>query len=192
MKEKTIVIVSGLPRSGTSMIMQMLQAGGVRLLTDDWRKPDEDNPKGYYELERVKTIKKDKSWLRKAQGKAVKIISFLLKYLPEDYNYQLIFINRDIKEILLSQRQMLMRRKKAVDKTSDRQLARSFRRHLKEIKDWLGRQTNIKTLYLDYRKIIADPMRSAQTINRFLGGNLDSKAMVAAVDKKLYRQRLDR
>lgn len=99
-----------MPRSGTSMMMKMLEAGGMKILTDSQRTADEDNPKGYYEFELVKLIQRDKSWLPRAKGKVVKIISELLKNLPPDYQYKAIFMRRNLAEILAFQRQMLIRR----------------------------------------------------------------------------------
>src|SRR5512139_2049136 len=107
-----VIIVSGLPRSGTSMLMKMLEAGGVPLVTDGVRTPDEDNPKGYYEVERVKDLanEQDKTWLRQSKGKGLKVISYLLKSLPADVNYKVVFIRREIEEVLASQKKMLDRR----------------------------------------------------------------------------------
>ena len=104
-----IIVVSGLPRSGTSMMMGMLEAGGLELVVDGIRAADEDNPRGYYELERVKDLAKaeDKSWLITLQGKGVKVISLLLQHLPEAYNYKIIFMRRSIAEVLDSQSKML-------------------------------------------------------------------------------------
>lgn len=106
----TVVIVSGLPRSGTSMMMSMLKAGGMELLVDSQRKADDDNPKGYYELEKVKNLRHDNSWLNEASHKAVKVISILLYQLPEDIRYKIIFIKRNLDEVLASQQLMLERR----------------------------------------------------------------------------------
>src|ERR1700730_12387191 len=99
-----IVVVSGTPRSGTSMAMKMLDAGGMPTLTDGIRAADESNPKGYYEFERVKELDKngDIAWLSDARGNAVKIISFLLTFLPESFDYQVIFMDRDLDEVLAS------------------------------------------------------------------------------------------
>jgi hypothetical protein len=106
-----IVVVSGLPRSGTSMMMKMLEAGGIPVLTDYEREADEDNPKGYFEFERVKNLKDgDDAWLPQAKGKVVKVIAALLTDLPSSYEYEVIFMRRAMPEILASQRQMLIRR----------------------------------------------------------------------------------
>ena len=132
MNKKIITIVSGLPRSGTSMMMRILEAGGMRILKDEIRKADEDNPAGYYEFEKVKELKKDPSWLENAKGKAVKIISSLLEHLPERYIYKIIFIHRNMEEILDSQRQMLIRRGEATNEVSDEKVGKMFLKHLKK------------------------------------------------------------
>ena len=130
MDQQIITIVSGLPRSGTSMMMKMLEAGGMQVLTDHIRTADEDNPKGYYEFERVKQIEHDQAWLPDAQGKVVKMISALLKHLPSSYTYKVIFMRRNIDEILASQKQMLIRRGEPTDVVSDEKLTELFDRHI--------------------------------------------------------------
>ena len=122
-----ITVVSGLPRSGTSMMMKMLEAGGILPIIDNIRTADEDNPKGYYEFERVKAIDKgDTEWVADAQGKSVKVISALLKHLPSDHQYRVIFIRRHMDEILASQRKMLLRRGEDPDKMDDAEMALLF------------------------------------------------------------------
>ncbi|HUV42728.1 MAG TPA: sulfotransferase domain-containing protein [Patescibacteria group bacterium] len=189
MKQKTITIVSGLPRSGTSMMMKMMKAGGISVLTDNLRKADEDNPKGYYEFEKVKQIRRDKTWLKQAQGKTVKMVSEFLKYLPRSYNYKVIFMQRKMEEILASQRQMLKRRGKPVNKASDKKMAALFKKHLKEAKLWLGKQPNIEVIYIDYNQVLKKPASQVKKINQFLDGTLDTQAMAKVIDPKLYRQR---
>ncbi|HEX32114.1 MAG TPA: sulfotransferase family protein [Candidatus Acetothermia bacterium] len=189
MKEKTITIVSGLPRSGTSMMMMMLQAGGMETLTDNIRKADEDNPKGYYEFERVKDIEHDTSWLPLAEGKVVKMISALLRHLPDDYEYKVVFMQRKMEEILASQRRMLIRRGEDPDAVSDDKIAEISRRHLQQVEEWLHDQPNIGVLYVRYNEVLDDPRRQATRISGFLDGRVDPVRMVQAVDKRLYRQR---
>ena len=187
---KHIIIVSGLPRSGTSMMMKMLEAGGIALLTDGQRAADEDNPKGYYELERVKKLKDgDTAWVREAQGKVVKVISFLLEYLPPDYQYKIVFMQRDIGEILASQRQMLIRRGESADKVSDQELAELFEKHLRKTESWLAESANIETLYVRYDQIVQAPYDRVKQIDDFLGGNLNINQMLAVIDPTLYRQK---
>lgn len=184
-----IVVVSGLPRSGTSMMMNMLEAGGIPLLTDNFRKADEENPKGYYEYKRVKQLEEDASWLEKAEGKAVKVISYLLKYLPEDYNYRIIFMERKIEEVLASQKKMIERRGETYDKVSDEAMAKLFEKHLKEVDEMLKSRANMKTIYVSYNKILEEPEPHLERINIFLGGELDTQRMVQVIDPQLYRQR---
>ncbi len=189
MDGEVITIVSGLPRSGTSMMMKMLEAGGLEVLTDELRMADEDNPKGYYEFERVKQIEQDQAWLPEAQGKVVKMISALLKHLPAGYRYRVIFMHRQMDEILASQQQMLIRRGEATDRVSDEQMAQMFHRHVQQVTDWLARQPNMELLELDYGEVLADPTRQAKRLDHFLGGSLDVKAVARVVDPSLYRQR---
>jgi hypothetical protein len=184
-----IIIVSGLPRSGTSMMMSMLVAGGRAVMTDAIRTADEDNPKGYFELEKVKELAKENRWLNDARGRAVKIISALLKHLPSDYRYKIIFMRRNMLEILASQRQMLVRRGEATDTVSDERMAEMFRKHLVEVEGWLARQPNVEVIYVDYNQMLDTPAQAIEAINNFLGGRLDTAAMTAVVDKTLHRQR---
>jgi len=148
MGRRTIGIVSGLPRSGTSMMMRMLDVGGMEVLIDRIRKADQDNPRGYYEFERVKQIEHDKSWLPDAEGKVVKIISQLLRHLPSDYQYKVVFMRRDMEEILASQRQMLLRRGEKTDRISDDKLAELFRQHVQRVESWLDAQPNVDVIYV--------------------------------------------
>ena len=185
-----ITIVSGLPRSGTSMMMKMLAAGGMPPYTDNIRTADDDNPKGYYEYERVKKLPEgDTSWLPDARGKVVKVISALLEHLPLEYAYRVLFMQRKMDEILASQKQMLIRSGQPTDKVSDDQLAEMYEKHLARVNSWLASQANFSVLYLDYNQMLADPEKYAPMINDFLGGELDSMAMASVVDAKLYRQR---
>jgi hypothetical protein len=187
---KTIVIVSGLPRSGTSMMMKMLESAGLDILTDNLRTADENNPKGYYEFERVKQLKAgDFDWLAMAQGKVVKVISALLEYLPNQYQYQIIFMRRNMDEVLSSQRQMLIRDGKQDDKVSDQKLAELYENHLKKIETWLEQQPNMSTLYISYNQTLREPEPNLNRIIQFLGGNLDINPMLKVVDQNLYRER---
>lgn len=189
MNKKIIIIVSGLPRSGTSMMMRMLEAGGMRILKDEIRKADEDNPAGYYEFEKVKELKKDPSWLENAKGKAVKIISSLLEHLPERYTYKIIFMHRNMEEILNSQRQMLIRRGEATNEVSDEKVGKMFLKHLKKIEERLNKQSNMDVLTVHYNEILKEPAKHGEIINRFLGNTLNTKNMTDVIDQTLYRQR---
>jgi hypothetical protein len=188
MNRDAITIVSGLPRSGTSMMMRMLEAGGLDIVTDETRKADEDNPKGYYELERVKQLKEDASWLAEAKGKVVKVISALLVNLPRDHVYQVVFMRRKMQEILDSQQEMLRRRGKPADPSADGKMAALYERHLKQTDDWMRRESNLSFVYVDYNVMLANPAEEAARVNTFLGGQLDYAAMVRVVDRGLYRQ----
>jgi hypothetical protein len=190
MSEQAIVVVSGLPRSGTSMMMKMLEAGGLAVLTDNLRTADEDNPRGYFEFERVKQIEEDREWLPGAQGKVVKMISALLKHLPPDYRYRVVFMQREMGEILASQRQMLVRRGEDTERADDRQMARLFARHLSQMESWLASQPQMDVLYVHYRDVLAAPAAQAARLNAFLGGVLDERKMAEVVDPELYRQKV--
>jgi hypothetical protein len=185
-----ITVVSGLPRSGTSMMMKMLEAGGMMPYTDNIRIADDDNPKGYYEFERVKKLPDgDTTWLPDARGKAVKVISALLEHLPEEYNYRVLFMQRKMEEILASQKQMLIRSGQPTDRVGDEQLAEMYGKHLAKVKNWLENQSNMSVVYLDYNQMLVDAQKSGHQVSEFLGGGLDPQAMASVVDANLYRQR---
>lgn len=185
-----MVVISGLPRSGTSMMMRILEVGGILPLTDGIRVADLDNPAGYYEYERVKKLKSgDTSWLRDAHGKAVKVISSLLQFLPDGYDYQVIFMRRNISEILASQRQMLINRGENPDAVSDAQLAAYYENHLKQIEIWLKNTDQVQFVCMDYNRMISSPEIQLKQIESFLGRRLNIEAMMAVIDPALYRQR---
>lgn len=186
-----IVVVSGLPRSGTSLMMKMLAAGGLPLLVDGLRLADEDNPEGYFELEQVKKLDKGESeWLAEAQGKAVKIISSLLKYLPGTCTYKVILMKRRMSEVLASQRRMLIRRGEQVDTISEERLGAISAKHLQRVEDWLALQPNISYLTVDYNALVTAPQDYAEQVNAFLGCRLNVAAMCEAVNPQLYRNRM--
>lgn len=187
-----VVVVSGLPRSGTSMAMKMLEAAGLPIVSDGLRKPDEDNPKGYFELERVKDLaqESDWSWLLGARGKAIKVISYLLKELPPTHNYKVVFMRRDLREVLASQAKMLQRRGEAHD-TDDQRMMELFENDLWRVGYLLKHNPQFDTLEIDYRAVLEDPAGQACRISEFLGGGHDIQKMVAAVDPGLYRNRAE-
>lgn len=185
-----ITVVSGLPRSGTSMMMKMLQAGGLSLLIDDIREADEDNLNGYFEYEKVKQLDENTSWLNAAEGKAVKVISYLLKNLPPQHEYKVIFMQRNIKEILASQRRMLAHRNEDDEGVPDTVMAALFERHLMDIYDWLSSQPNLGVYYVSYNEIMRDPEPYVEEIKEFLNMDLAIGKMVNVVDPSLYRQRV--
>jgi hypothetical protein len=185
-----IAIVSGLPRSGTSMMMQILAAGGIPLMEDNQRQPDDDNPRGYFELEAVKDLARDHAVLDGAEGKALKIIHALLTHLPLDRFYRVIFMRRDLDEVLSSQRKMLDRSGRTGAALTVPQLKSIFARQLEQSHRWLASHAErIQTLEVDYATVISDPRTTARDINAFLGGTLDEDAMAAAVDPSLHRNR---
>ena len=187
---QSIVVVSGLPRSGTSMMMKMLAAGGIPPVTDERRAADRDNPEGYFEFERVKQLDKgDTAWLPQARGKAVKVISALLQYLPPEYPYQIIFVRRHMAEILASQRKMLVHRGEDPNKMDDDHITAVFEKHLQQIDLWLRRQPNIELLYVHYSDMMSEPAAEIGRLQRFLGCDLDVESMMATVDPSLYRNR---
>jgi tetratricopeptide (TPR) repeat protein len=188
---ESLVVVTGLPRSGTSMLMQMLAAGGLDVLSDGLREADEDNPRGYFEFEPVKNLLRDSKWLAEARGKAVKIVLPLLEALPPDLPCRVILIERDVDEVLDSQERMLARRGHSGPTGEDR------RRILKEeyllassrVKTVLARRPRTEVLLLEHRNAVTNPASAAEKIGRFLGGGLDTKNMALAIDRDLYRRR---
>ncbi len=188
-KSKDIIVVSGLPRSGTSMMMKMLVEGGLPIVTDKVRNADEDNPNGYFEFEPVKQLADGQfAWLADANGKVVKIISALLEYLPADHHYKVIFMERSIQEILASQQKMLTRRNEKSE-VSDAEMQKQFEQHLAAIKYWLARQPNIDVIYVEYQKMIANPDEYSAKIVDFLGLPLDVEKMRSVPNERLYRNR---
>ena len=185
---KIITIVSGLPRSGTSLMMQMLDRGGMEVVTDNIRTADEDNPKGYYEFEKVKKIKDDSSWLKDTRGKVFKMVSMLLYDLPSDEKYKIVFMKRNMEEVLISQRKMLERLNKKSD-TEDDEMGKLLAVHLDKTYSWLERQLNIDVHYVRYNDLIANPLKGSEGVNEFLGVNLDIEKMAAVIDGSLYRNR---
>jgi hypothetical protein len=189
MSNDEINIVSGLPRSGTSLMMQMLDAGGLEALTDHVRAKDEDNPRGYFEFEAVKRTKKDASWLKDAGGRVVKMVHVLLYDLPPGRAYRVVFMKRDLREVIKSQTVMLDRRGTTGANLTDEQLMKAYEGQLGKIEGWLAEQPSFQVLYVSYNELMEDPAGAAQAVNKFLGGSLDEEAMLKHVDPTLYRQR---
>jgi hypothetical protein len=185
-----ITVVSGLPRSGTSMMMKMLEVGGIMPLTDKIREADIDNPNGYYEWERAKKLPEgDITWLNEARGKAVKIISALLTHLPSGYQYKVIFLHREMGEILASQREMLIRRNASASAEDDDTMTILFEKHLQEITAFLAARPDIDVLYVNYNEILASPLKAVQEVDAFMNRSLNVDAMVQVVDRRLHRQK---
>ena len=188
-KRKVITIVSGLPRSGTSMMMSMLESGGIPILTDNIRKADEDNLKGYFEFEQVKQIEEDQSWIPRAEGKAVKLISALIKHLPPEYHYKIIFMRRRIEEILASQKRMLERRGEPTDTVPDDLMAQLFENHIQEVLMWMHSQPNIDYIEFNYNDALQNPEKNIKRVVDFLDCALDDSKMLKVIEPRLYRQR---
>ena len=187
---RPIIVVSGLPRSGTSMAMRMLEAGGLPIVTDGLRRADLANPKGYYEFEPVKGLDKqgDTAWLAEARGKAVKIISFLLTHLPESYDYRVVFMRRDLGEVVASQNQMLDARGKERGAADDRTSV-LYAQHVEQVERFLRQRSCFSVLMVDYAAVVADPAGQAARINQFVGGGLDVERMATVAEPALYRNR---
>lgn len=186
-----IVVVSGLPRSGTSMMMKMLAAGGLEIVTDEIRTADEDNPKGYFEFEQVKELDKggDKGWMKDCRGKVVKIISFLLKHLPEDNFYKVIFMRRSFEELIASQNKMLTRRGEPTDEAGDERMIQLYEKHLRKVDVMLADRSNFESLQVSYKAALDEPRAHAERVSSFLRRKLDLDGMAAVVDPELYRNR---
>lgn len=199
---RTITVVSGMPRSGTSMMMQMLEAAGFPIATDGQRFADVDNPKGYYELEVVKRLPKDASFLKSIVGQVVKVVAPLLRFLPPIYDYRVIFMERDLDEVLASQREMLDRLVGGEDRRADDEaLARAFARQLQEVVVWLAEQENMRTCFVSHRLAVASPAEVSESVSEFLertgafvpalgtsnARELAPTRMANVVDDSLYR-----
>jgi len=188
----TITIVSGLPRSGTSMMMQMLVKGGMQAFTDGKREADENNKKGYFEHELIKSLGQNKQVLRQVGDKVVKIISHLLFHLPHIYKYKIVFMDRVIEEVMTSQHKMLGRLGKegGVDKANSTALLKTFEDSRKKAIDWCNKHPKyVEILLVPYAETIKTPLEQAKKVNKFLGGHLDELKMASVVDKSLYREK---
>ncbi len=184
-----VIIVSGLPRSGTSMMMQMLSAGGVEILTDKKRNADESNPKGYFEYEQVKTLEHNNKWLKFARGKAVKVISHLLFHLPPKYNYKIILMIRDLKEVINSQNKMLLKDGKHTTSLQSSKLETLFIQNLIKVESWNSNNYNVEIIKVDYHDVINNAQTTAKEVSTFLSLPLNEEKMTNVVDKKLYRSK---
>src|SRR6266853_1346945 len=185
-----ITIVSGLPRSGTSLMMQMLDAGGLLVLSDGERKADTDNPKGYFECESSKQLAKDRGLIAEAEGKVVKVISQLILSLPDGHEYRIIFMQRPLPEVLKSQDEMLRRRGNESKVTDTSALEEAFQRHLIEVNKWLATKGNMHVLRVHYHRVLREPKAVAMEVSAFLCAALDIEAMAQSVDGSLYRNRM--
>jgi hypothetical protein len=184
-----ITIVSGLPRSGTSLMMQMLVAGGMTPLADGERKADADNPRGYLEWERIKQLPTDPSCIVEAEGKVVKAISKLLLSLPSGHEYRIVFMQRPLPEVLASQDEMLRRRGTFKDGVDSAIITGAFQKHLREVDTWFNGKPYVKILRVLYHEVLGDPKNAAERLAQFLEVNLNVDAMIQEVDPSLYRNR---
>jgi hypothetical protein len=185
-----ITIVSGLPRSGTSLMMQMLAAGGLPILTDGERKSDTDNPRGYLEWERSKQLPKDPECIAEAEGKVVKVISQLLLSLPSGREYRVIFMQRPLPEVMKSQEEMLRRRGTFDPAADSSPIEQAFRRHLIAVNQWLTSKPNVAVLRVAYHRALREPEATAEGVAEFLKVPLNIDAMAREVDQNLYRNRV--
>ncbi len=205
---RTITIVSGLPRAGTSMMMQMLAAAGFPLASDESRAADVDNPRGYFELDAVRRLPRDDTFLKEAIGRVVKIVSPLLRFLPADYDYRVIFMERDLAELLASQRAMLVRRGGELESPAgvdadDETMERAFTHQLRDVREWMAERENIRTRFVSHALVLDSAVEASERIVTFLestgglasnAGREDSRSqaierMAAVVDAELHRQR---
>jgi hypothetical protein len=184
-----VTIVSGLPRSGTSMMMRMLDMGGMPALTDHVRAADEDNPLGYYEFEPVKRTKQDPSWLVGAAGKVVKMVHLLLLDLPDGYEYRVIFMRRRLEEVIASQDVMLARKGKGGAGLPPERMIGLFQEQIDQVDTWTRARPHFRILHVSYNDLLSDPRPAVAQVNEFLGGDLRTDRMLEVVDPQLYRQR---
>ena len=184
-----ITIVSGLPRSGTSLMMQMLVAGGMPALSDGERRADTDNPRGYLEWERIKQLPNDPACIAEGEGKVVKVISRLLLSLPAGYEYRILFMQRPLAEVLASQDEMLRRRGTYREGTDPAVISAAFEKHLREVFAWMDGKAYVKALRVPYHDVLSKPKDVAHQISQFLQIKLDEEAMEQQVDASLYRNR---
>jgi hypothetical protein len=191
MPEKGVItLVSGLPRSGTSLMMQMLAAGGMPVLSDGERQADDDNPRGYFEWERIKQLPREPDCIAEAEGKVVKVISQLLFSLPAGRDYRIIFMQRPLAEVVASQSEMIRRRGTTGAALSPAALIAGLTTHLNQVSAWLKDKTNLSVCRIEHRDVISEPLRTSQCIQQFLACPLDVGAMSRQVDTSLYRQRV--
>ena len=185
-RKDQVVIVSGLPRSGTSLMMQMLHKGGIEVLTDHDRKADESNPKGYFEYNPVMSIHKDNSWLGEAKNKSVKVVAPLLKFLSPEYRYKVIFMNRDLTEIIKSQQKM-------IGKNTDIlpvKLFEAFNKQLDQVEIWKQKEPGVELMYLNYKDVLENTDDVINKLSSFIGLDLNASEMISCVDKTLYRNKV--
>lgn len=184
-----LTIVSGLPRSGTSMMMKMLEAGGIPVLIDHIREADDDNPRGYYEFEPVKKTKEDPSWVAGSMGKVVKMVHLLLLDLPLEHEYRVVFMRRHLDEVVKSQNVMLQRKGKGTDDLPAEQIKKLYLSQIDKVQSYVDEHPeHFKLIEVEYNSVMEDPEPSIQSLTELLG-DLDTDAMRAVVEPSLYRNR---
>ncbi len=184
-----ITVVSGLPRSGTSLMMQMLKNGGMELLTDSIREADDNNSRGYFEYENVKSLQKDNKWIEEAEGKAIKIIAQLLPYVPPEYDYSVIYMVRPSDEIIKSQQKMLHNLHQNTESVDPALLEKTYTKQVNRVQQWMERHPRIKTLHVFYPEVLHHPLEQAKAVRQFLNVDLDVEKMASAVDQSMWHQK---
>jgi hypothetical protein len=184
-----VFVVSGLPRSGTSMMMRMLEQGGAEILADEVRAPDSDNPRGYYELEAVRNTARDASWLLRAPERVVKVVSTLLPHLPPTAAYRIVFMRRSLDHVVRSQRAMLERLGTVPPSEDENEARQAMAEHLVQLELWFETARHVRALGVSYERVLAHPEKEIARIIRFLELDLDAAAMLRAVEPALQRQK---
>lgn len=184
---ETITVVSGLPRSGTSLLMQMLDKAGMQMFVDNVRQADDSNPKGYFEHEAVKSLARNKAWVNQAVGKVVKVVSHLLFHLPDNYHYKIIFVDRDLSQILKSQQKMLIKKGKNKKESYSITLEMSYKKNLEKVDKWAKTHYNVEILHVNFSNLINNGIVEAKKIIEFLNINAKPEDIAKAIDKKLHR-----
>jgi len=190
MNRDYVTIVSGLPRSGTSLMMRMIGEGGIPILSDGLRVPDEDNPNGYYEFERVRRTRQDPSWIPDALGKVVKMVHLLLLELPLTHEYRVVFMRRDLREVVKSQNRMLTRLNKPTDDLPEERVAEIYKRQIETTLTYLQSHDDyFRVIEVDYNVLIKNPLDLVRRVGAFFDG-LNTDEMVKAIDVRLYRNQI--
>ena len=191
MENDVIIVVTGLPRSGTSLMMQILQSMGIEIFTDNKRLPNESNPKGYFEHELVKMIEYDTSWVKEVEGKAIKIVSPLLAYLPNNHSYKIIFMDRVLDEIVQSQEKMLSVNNVPNPQIKPGVIKQIFIKDLKQAWSSIRELSHSESLEISHSKLLKKPDSELKKIKRFLNINVDLKNAINVIDEKLYRAKIN-
>jgi hypothetical protein len=192
MNNSQIIIVSGLPRSGTSLMMQILHSGGIPILCDNEVLPDESNPRGYFEYSPVKNSFKDISWIPQAHGKAVKVITQLIPCIKTDVKIKIIFMERELKEVIQSQHKMILQKNNKTSQSNlfDQKLIDTYTAQISKVEDWIQEKSQIEYIKIKYNQLINNPKYSIEQINTFLSIELNMNKIIEVIDPNLYRNKL--